>query len=871
MPKPQKEGTFEQGRISLFQNGGKPQIELTPEKADNPLFQNNLSPISHVADMKRRFDTQFAAMNDVPTPSNRKIELDKGKKYTATKEDSESNIKSPNQNISSTRRMSNEYNFSPSNRRKGNASESPQLKNINQDGGFNTSLVNNYNTIPMKKSLSTNFKPNMAMIDTSASLRRVRSAGREGLIPDHSKPNSSLLATKSPIEERKAPRHFFPEEEVPSSNHTILSEDALKRNDEMMQGWYGAKVNGANAKGYRGFLDKTRDVPNLIDDDTESESTRQNVQKSSLVMDDESDVFDGLSTVVDNNDTNRAKQAFTPMKASSPPSSIPFTKIKRKVVDEPKTNKSHRHTPSVSPSPSPIPFRRSDSRSHLSVDTHSIRNEHHDHDARYTSLEDHKSCDSSEHNSSTSSRLDLSMYAVSPIQVKRLVKRFRSLGKRSIQKGCDPSVIEDANKAFALFEMRSRIMETDIERGIDRNGGTKVVDDIVTTKYYQTSNRVRDAVIVSKAWRDGASPKDAFTANWLTRASEVYHIQRPPKNIQNSRLYSTSMWNIGSNYTLEKVSWVDDTEFSLLRCPSLGDRSMRGFEIFTVGDCQSLLLKLTNERCVQLRKALNDATSRQYMAEQLMREESELDDFSMMTNAEMTYLQCMEEVKTISKTLVLAENAFELVKDRIERLIRKYETLLERMDNDDDSVTSFEISLSKDEHALSSEDESLDNEDSSVCKERLARKSQRAELKAKIAYQEALMARVEAEKSKKEALKLMAEKQKELNDMQKKLDDLETKSAMIANEYEMKLQSQKLLNLHSDARSQISSFQSITDQKSIPYNGSNANSERQGELRDRIKAKFRERKQASDNAAGKVHQRLQFYERSLQAVQKYAG
>ena len=41
---------------------------------------------------------------------------------------------------------------------------------------------------------------------------------------------------------------------------------------------------------------------------------------------------------------------------------------------------------------------------------------------------------------------------------------------------------------------------------------------------------------------------------------------------------------------------LDDTDILQLKCPSLGPRSMRGFDMFTIGDCQSLLLKLTNEQ-----------------------------------------------------------------------------------------------------------------------------------------------------------------------------------------------------------------------------------------------------------------------------------
>ena len=33
-----------------------------------------------------------------------------------------------------------------------------------------------------------------------------------------------------------------------------------------------------------------------------------------------------------------------------------------------------------------------------------------------------------------------------------------------------------------------------------------IVDDLVLTPTSQASHRIRDAVIVSKAWRDGASP-----------------------------------------------------------------------------------------------------------------------------------------------------------------------------------------------------------------------------------------------------------------------------------------------------------------------------------------------------------------------------
>jgi hypothetical protein len=177
---------------------------------------------------------------------------------------------------------------------------------------------------------------------------------------------------------------------------------------------------------------------------------------------------------------------------------------------------------------------------------------------------------------------------------------------------------EDAKKAFALFEMRSRIMEKDIERGLERQGGTVAVDDLVITPYNQAAHRVRDAVIVSKAWRDGASPRDVITASLLTRRDSKSHTIRRPIRGTHARAgsvisaFGDSFGSIGvqhpfspagnsfdgPKFYLEEVRWVDDTDFMQLRCPSLGPRCMRGFEMFTIGDCQSILLKLTNERCV---------------------------------------------------------------------------------------------------------------------------------------------------------------------------------------------------------------------------------------------------------------------------------
>jgi hypothetical protein len=196
---------------------------------------------------------------------------------------------------------------------------------------------------------------------------------------------------------------------------------------------------------------------------------------------------------------------------------------------------------------------------------------------------------------------DLSEFCVNPRQVKQLVKRYRQLcpSESTYLTVGEYEKEEDAKKAFALLEMRSRVMEKDIERGLERQGGTVPVDDLVTTPYNQTAHRIRDAVIVSKAWRDGASPKDVITASLLTRAEErTYYVKRSARYRGGRSPLSRLNDSMSLGYYLEPVRWVDDTDFMQLRCPSLGPRCMRGFEIFTIGDCQSILLKLTNEQCM---------------------------------------------------------------------------------------------------------------------------------------------------------------------------------------------------------------------------------------------------------------------------------
>lgn len=178
-------------------------------------------------------------------------------------------------------------------------------------------------------------------------------------------------------------------------------------------------------------------------------------------------------------------------------------------------------------------------------------------------------------------------YRVDPECIQELVRRYRELSEQvSSRLGfTEYELEEDERKVFALYEMRSRIMEKDIERGLERRGGTIATDDIVTTPYHRTSHRIRDALIVSKAWRDGATVSDVIRTEQLTRKHAVHCVIRRPAH--NQRIV-----------TFEPVQWLDDTDFQQYRCPSLSGRQMRGGEMFTIGDCQSILLKLTNDRCM---------------------------------------------------------------------------------------------------------------------------------------------------------------------------------------------------------------------------------------------------------------------------------
>jgi hypothetical protein len=180
----------------------------------------------------------------------------------------------------------------------------------------------------------------------------------------------------------------------------------------------------------------------------------------------------------------------------------------------------------------------------------------------------------------------------------------------------------------------------------------------------------------------------------------------------------------------------------------------------------------------QLRAELNEATARQIEAEDMMKEEGDYAS-GMMTESEMVYLAAMEDVKTISKRLVIAEKSFNLVRDRIEKLVARYEAILVKMENESiatASVITYESSCYSDEYDSDGSYIDEDEEDPRD-RETFQRRARRAELRAELAAREAILA-------KQEVRKVREEKQREIDVLQLKLAELQSESSYTITERE---------------------------------------------------------------------------------------
>jgi hypothetical protein len=279
---------------------------------------------------------------------------------------------------------------------------------------------------------------------------------------------------------------------------------------------------------------------------------------------------------------------------------------------------------------------------------------------------------------------------------------------------------------------------------------------------------------------------------------------------------------------------------------------------------------------------LNAATAQQIEAEEAMKEEGEAFDDGIMTEAEMTFLTSMEEVKVISHKLVLAEKAFTLVRDRIEKLVAKYEALLVRFDSETDSVSPSSIFTC--DSSYYSEDYSHVTAEERE-KDALSRRAQRAELRAELAAREAILA-------KQQVKSVREEKEKELSGLKARLAELQSESSAAITEREHSVVLARAITANTRGAS-------IQARKVGASSGPASGSRISRSKIDDIKKRFRDRSAAKNsssssgpwNAPGdfssrptnpptsngnsffrtvgeEMYQQLDFYERSLKAVEE---
>jgi hypothetical protein len=159
---------------------------------------------------------------------------------------------------------------------------------------------------------------------------------------------------------------------------------------------------------------------------------------------------------------------------------------------------------------------------------------------------------------------------------------------------------------------------------------------------------------------------------------------------------------------------------------------------------------------------LNDATARQIDAEEQMKAEGD-DAHGMMSEAELTYLTTMEEVKMLSGKLVASEQAYELVRERIESLLNKYEKLLAKIETE--SFTGGSSVLT--DSTYFSEFNTSEYWDQM---DRLwARRAKRAELQAELAARQVLLNRTQSHAAR-------TEKRREIEALMQKLEEVRSDS-----------------------------------------------------------------------------------------------
>lgn len=268
---------------------------------------------------------------------------------------------------------------------------------------------------------------------------------------------------------------------------------------------------------------------------------------------------------------------------------------------------------------------------------------------------------------------------------------------------------------------------------------------------------------------------------------------------------------------------------------------------------------------------MNRGTQALIDAEDLMREEGDIP--GMMSEAEMTYLSAMEYVKTVSRQLVVAEKSFILVKERIEKIVARYEALLVKLDNDSDSVAasslvSYQSSYVSDWTAAEEREQA-----------QLARRAQRAELRAEVAAREAML-------SKQGARGVRAQKEKELGTLRKRLADLQSETSAAISEREHSVVLARAISAAKSTASQAKNPNTIhkskIDDVKARFRNRSATKQKNNDTKSVVsagksvtfekKTNFKKRdpeKAAMLRSVGEeMYQQLDFYERSLEAVRR---
>lgn len=151
---------------------------------------------------------------------------------------------------------------------------------------------------------------------------------------------------------------------------------------------------------------------------------------------------------------------------------------------------------------------------------------------------------------------------------------------------------------------------------------------------------------------------------------------------------------------------------------------------------------------------------RQIEAEDALSREKDGED-EMMTEAEMTYLAAMEEVKTISKQFVRAEQSFTLVRERIQNLISRYQTMLLKIETKSFAVASS-VGTCESSYVSAYDSSEYWNDLEQIW----VRRARRAEIKAELSAREAALAKQEIHSVKEEKMREIAVLQGKLEELQ---------------------------------------------------------------------------------------------------------